>query len=86
MVWATKSSSMAPRVPTTFSVKKGETITVSNVGSASQTFTIADKGIDVVRNQGQSQNVTINLAPGAYQFICRFHVNLGMKGTLTVTG
>ena len=72
--------------PATFSVKKGETITVSNVGSASHTFTIADKGIDVVNNQGQTQNVTINLAPGAYQFICRFHVNLGMKGTLTVTG
>ena len=34
----------------------------------------------------QSQNVTINLAPGSYQFICRFHVSLGMKGTLTITG
>ena len=40
----------------------------------------------MVNNQGQTQNVTINLAPGAYQFICWFHVNLGMKGTLTVTG
>ena len=40
----------------------------------------------MVNSPGQSQNVTINLAPGTYQFICRFHVGLGMKGTLTVTG
>jgi plastocyanin len=72
--------------PASFSVKKGETITVSNVGSASHTFTITGKGIDVLNSPGQSQSVAINLAPGTYQFICRFHVNLGMKGTLTVTG
>jgi len=55
-------------------------------GTASHTFTITGKGIDVVNSPGQSQNVTINLAPGTYQFICRFHVSLGMRGTLTVTG
>ena len=71
--------------PTTLTVKKGESITVTNVGSASHTFTITDKGIDVVNSPGQSQNVSITLAPGTYQFICRFHVSLGMKGTLTVT-
>jgi len=72
--------------PATFSVKKGESVTVTNVGSASHTFTITGKGIDLVNSPGQSQNVTINLAPGTYQFICRFHVSSGMKGTLTVTG
>ena len=72
--------------PATFSVKKGATITLSNVGTVPHTFTITGKGIDVVNNAGQSQNVTINLPPGTYPFICRFHVSLGMKGTLTVTG
>lgn len=71
--------------PTNLTVKKGESITVTNVGSASHTFTITDKGIDVVNSPGQSQNVSITLAPGTYEFICRFHVSLGMKGTLTVT-
>jgi plastocyanin len=71
--------------PATFSVKKGETINVTNVGTASHTFTITGKGIDVLNNPGQSQTVTINLAPGTYDFICRFHVSSGMKGTLTVT-
>ena len=72
--------------PTSLTVKTGETITVANVGSASHTFTITGKGVDVVNNPGQSQTVAINLASGTYQFICRFHVSLGMKGTLTVTG
>lgn len=71
--------------PTTLTLKKGESITVTNVGSASHTFTITGKGIDVVNTPGQSQSVTINLAPGTYPFICRFHVSLGMKGTLTLT-
>jgi plastocyanin len=67
-------------------VTKGESITVTNVGSAAHTFTITGKGVDVVNNPGQSQKVTIDLAPGTYQFICRFHVSFGMKGTLTVSG
>ena len=71
--------------PTTLTAKMGESITVANVGSASHTFTITGKGIDVVNSPGQSQSVTIDLAPGTYEFICRFHVSLGMKGTLTVT-
>jgi plastocyanin len=50
------------------------------------TFTITGKGINVVNLPGQSQTLTINLAPGTYQFICTYHVSLGMKGTLVVTG
>jgi plastocyanin len=71
--------------PVTLTVKKGASISVTNVGSASHTFTITGKGIDVVNSPGQSQSVAIDLAPGTYEFICRFHVSLGMKGTLTVT-
>jgi plastocyanin len=70
--------------PNKLTVTKGQTITVTNVGTASHTFTISSKGIDVTNDPGASQKVTIKLAPGTYVFICRFHVSLGMKGTLTV--
>lgn len=71
--------------PSDLTVKQGATITVSNVGSAAHTFTVSGQGIDIVNNPGQSQPVTIDLPPGTYPFICRFHVSAGMKGTLTVT-
>lgn len=71
--------------PTSLTVKKGTSIDVSNVGSSSHTFTINGKGIDLVNDPGQSQKVTITLAPGTYPFVCRFHEAQGMKGTLTVT-
>jgi plastocyanin len=68
------------------SVKSGATLTVDNVDSAAaHTFTITGHGVDVVNNPGQTQQVTITLAPGTYPFVCTFHVALGMKGTLTVT-
>ncbi|MDP9329945.1 MAG: cupredoxin domain-containing protein [Actinomycetota bacterium] len=72
--------------PATFSVKTGDTITVSNVGSVQHTFTITGEDVDVTNSPGASQDVTIDLAPGTYPFICRFHQSSGMKGTLTVTG
>ena len=72
--------------PSALTVKKGETITVSNVGTASHTFTINGKGINVINSPGQSQSVTIALAPGTYPFVCTFHAALGMMGVLTVTG
>jgi plastocyanin len=72
--------------PSKLTLTKGQTIAVKDVGSVAHTFTIQGKGIDVVNQPGQSQNVKIDLAPGTYTFICNFHVNLGMQGTLTVTG
>ena len=48
--------------------------------------TINGKGINVINSPGQSQSVTIALAPGAYPFVCTFHAALGMMGVLTVTG
>src|SRR5437762_11946219 len=72
--------------PASLSVKKGGTISVQNVGSAAHTFTVTGKGIDVVNEAGASQDVTIDLPPGTYPFVCRFHESSGMKGTLTVTG
>jgi plastocyanin len=70
--------------PTTLTVKQGTTISVTNVGSAAHTFTATGQTIDIENQPGQSQQVAIDLAPGTYPFICRFHVNQGMTGTLIV--
>jgi plastocyanin len=71
--------------PAELTVKRGDTITVTNVGTAAHTFTVSDQSIDITNDPGKSTGVTIDLPPGTYPFICRFHAQLGMKGTLTVT-
>lgn len=70
--------------PTKLTVTQGQTITVKDVGDRAHTFTISGQGVDLVNESSQSQPVTINLASGTYNFICRFHVASGMKGTLVV--
>jgi len=71
--------------PANLSVNQGDTIAVKDATTGTpHTFTIEGKGVDVVNDAGQTQTVTIDLPPGTYPFICRFHSSLGMKGTLTV--
>ena len=72
--------------PATFTLNSGDTITIKN-GNANtpHNFTIKGTSIDVTNDALASQDVTIDLKPGTYEFYCKFHVQLGMKGTLTVT-
>jgi plastocyanin len=72
--------------PVKLTVTKGQTVDVKNVSSIPHTFTIQGKGIDAVNQAGQSQKVKIDLAPGTYTFVCRFHESSGMQGTLIVKG
>jgi plastocyanin len=73
--------------PTSITVAKGTSITVKNVSSSTaHTFTVTGQGIDITNQAGESKNVTIDLPPGTYPFVCTFHESQGMKGTLTVTG
>jgi plastocyanin len=71
--------------PNTLSIAEHGVITVKNVGTVPHTFTIQDKGINKVLSPGSSANVTVDLSPGTYTFICTFHQSQGMTGTLTVT-
>ena len=72
--------------PPTFSVKGGDSISVKNTETATpHTFTVDGQNIDITNNPGQSTTVKIDLPAGTYQFFCRFHQSLGMKGTFTVT-
>jgi plastocyanin len=71
--------------PAKVTVNKGDTISVKNGNPTTpHTFTVTGQGIDITNDAGQSQDVTIDLAPGTYTFICRFHESQGMKGTLIV--
>jgi plastocyanin len=73
--------------PSQITVKAGETITVNDSNpTTSHTFTVAGTNIDVTNGGGESQNVTIDLEPGSYDFFCRFHQSSGMTGTLVVEG
>jgi plastocyanin len=72
-------------VPSTVTVNRGQLITVDNVSQVPHTFTVTGHGIDVETQSGKTSQITIDLPPGTYPFICRFHVSLGMKGTLVVT-
>lgn len=72
--------------PAKITVKQGDTITVSDTNpSTPHTFTITGTDIDVANDPMGSQDVTIDLKPGTYDFFCRFHEGQGMTGTLTVT-
>lgn len=71
--------------PAKITVERGDTITVSDTNpSTPHTFTITGTDIDVANDPMGSKDVTIDLAPGTYDFLCRFHEAQGMTGTLTV--
>jgi plastocyanin len=70
--------------PSMVTVNRGQTITVDNVSQVPHTFTVTGRGIDVETQPGQASRITVELPPGTYPFICRFHASLGMKGTLVV--
>lgn len=70
--------------PSKLSVSQGQTLVVKNAGSVPHTFTVTGQSIDVTVPPGGSQRVKIDLAPGTYGFVCKFHQGTGMTGTLTV--
>ena len=70
--------------PSTVTVHQGQTITLTNVSDAAHTFTVTGQGIDIETMPGKTDTVTIDLPPGTYPFVCRFHESMGMKGTLVV--
>ena len=70
--------------PSTVTVKQGDTITLDNVSDTPHTFTVTGQSIDVETQPGKTTQVTIDLPPGTYPFVCRFHESMGMTGTLVV--
>jgi len=63
------------------------TVRVENLGVILHDFTIDQLGVTSgTLSRGQATAVTINAAPGTYQFYCSIpgHRQAGMRGTLTV--
>jgi plastocyanin len=72
--------------PKTVKVKSGDTLEVRNGNARTpHTFTVVGEDVDLELAPLTSETATIDLPPGNYQLICRFHEQLGMKGTLRVT-
>jgi plastocyanin len=72
--------------PSTFTVASGDTITLKNgTPSTPHTFTVTGEDVDVTVDPSSTRDVKIDLPPGTYPFICRFHEASGMTGTLKVT-
>jgi plastocyanin len=70
--------------PRSFEVASGTELLVDNRSSSTpHTFTVKGTEIDLELSPGDSEDVTIDLDPGEYDFVCRFHAM--MTGTLTVT-
>jgi plastocyanin len=71
--------------PSTVQVKSGATIALNNTNPQTpHTFTVSGQDIDASLDPLSTTKVTIDLPPGTYPFICRFHSGSGMKGTLVV--
>ena len=67
--------------PTELSVTEGQTITISNIGETSHTFTTEDEAVDETIGAGETVEVTLT-GVSSGEFHCRFHPQ--MVGTLTV--
>ncbi|MCI0635172.1 MAG: cupredoxin domain-containing protein [Actinobacteria bacterium] len=64
----------------------GADLEVENANSRTpHTFTVVGEDVDVELAPLTSETTTIDLPPGTYDVICRFHQELGMTGTMTVT-
>ena len=72
--------------PGTVKVGSGDVVAVRNGNARTpHTFTVVGEDVDLELAPLTTETVTIDLAPGTYQLICRFHESLGMKATLKVS-
>ncbi len=70
--------------PADITIASGSTLVFTNQGAAPHNFSIDGQDIDQDVNAGETEDESIELAPGTYDFFCKFHVAAGMTGTLTV--
>jgi plastocyanin len=72
--------------PGTVEVGSGDVVAVRNGNARTpHTFTVVGEDVDLELAPLTTETVTIDLAPGTYQLICRFHESLAMTGTLKVS-
>jgi len=72
--------------PGTVKVGIGDVVAVRNGNARTpHTFTVVGEDVDLELAPLTTETVTIDLAPGTYELICRFHASLGMTGALKVS-
>jgi plastocyanin len=73
-------------MPKTVKVDSGDTLEVRNGNTRTpHTFTVVGEDVDLEIAPLTTESTKIDLEPGTYQLICRFHEQLGMKGKLQVS-
>jgi plastocyanin len=71
--------------PGTVKVGNGDVVAVRNANTRTpHTFTVVGEDVDLELAPLTTETVTIDLAPGTYKLICRFHESLGMTAKLKV--
>ena len=72
--------------PGTVKVDEGDVVAVRNGNARTpHTFTVVAEDVDLELAPLTTETMTIDLAPGTYELICRFHESLGMTATLKVS-
>jgi plastocyanin len=72
--------------PKCLKVKSAQSIKIVNQDSVLHNFTITGTQVDVDIQPGTTfHGESAGLAPGTYQFFCKFHKARGMTGTIVVT-
>jgi len=70
--------------PDPIQATQGDELALRNDDGVPHTFTVTDTDIDVEVAAGASGAATVDLEPGTYDVICRFHEASGMTATLEV--
>jgi plastocyanin len=72
--------------PRDITVKLGDALVVSNLGTHTHNFSIEKTDVDVDVGPGESSTVELSaLEPSTYTFVCADHREEGMAGTITLT-
>ena len=72
--------------PGTVKVGMGDVVAVRNGNARTpHTFTVVGEDVDLELAPLTTETVAIDLEPGTYELICRFHESLGMTATLKVS-
>lgn len=73
-------------VPSEFTIPAGSEITLRNEGQAPHNLMVEGQNVDKDVQPGETETEALELAPGTYDIVCKFHEAAGMTGTLTVEG
>ena len=70
-------------------VRNTQNVTLKNEGTTLHNWSIEGTQVDIDVEPGQVQNLEAiggALAPGTYEFFCKYHRARGMRGTIVVKG